>query len=98
MSEKEISATANAKPVDSRFVPSFVKSVEQGAATSLWAATSLQLQGQGGVYCANCDISPIVADDSPQTDGVRRWAVDSEMAAHLWALSERMTDLEWPLK
>ncbi len=37
-----------------------LKSVEQGAATSVWAATSPQLDGMGGVYCENCDIAPLV--------------------------------------
>src|SRR5690606_24104443 len=30
------------------------KTPEQGAATSVWCATSLQLQGKGGVYCEDC--------------------------------------------
>jgi hypothetical protein len=34
--------------------------VEQGAATSVWCATSTQLDGMGGVYCENCDIAPLV--------------------------------------
>lgn len=94
MSNEEIAATANAKPTDYRFVPSFVKSIEQGAATSVWCATSEQLNGKGGVYCADCDISPLVADDSQQTNGVRTWAIDAAMAAQLWALSKELTGTE----
>ena len=30
---------------------------EQGAATSVWTATSPQLNGVGGVYCEDCDIA-----------------------------------------
>jgi NAD(P)-dependent dehydrogenase (short-subunit alcohol dehydrogenase family) len=37
-----------------------LKTVEQGAATSVWCATSTQLDGMGGVYCENCDIAPLV--------------------------------------
>lgn len=37
-----------------------LKSIEQGAATSVWAATNPLLDGMGGVYCENCDIAPIV--------------------------------------
>lgn len=95
MSEEEISLTVKSKPADTRFVPSFVKSVEQGAATSLWCATSPQLDGYGGVYCADCDISPLVPDDSPDTHGVRRWAIDNQMAEDLWALSEELSHLKW---
>ncbi|GAA3797269.1 SDR family NAD(P)-dependent oxidoreductase [Streptomyces chiangmaiensis] len=38
-----------------------LKTIAQGAATSVWCATSPQLDGLGGVYCENCDISPLVA-------------------------------------
>ncbi len=90
MSEEEIAATANARPADSRFVPSFVKSIEQGAATALWCATSPQLNNKGGVYCADCDIAPLVDDNSPQTNGVRQWAIDPAAAEKLWTLSETL--------
>ncbi len=33
------------------------KTVPQGAATSVWCATSGQLDGMGGVYCEDCDIA-----------------------------------------
>ncbi len=33
------------------------KSPTQGATTTLWCATSSQLDGMGGVYCEDCDIS-----------------------------------------
>ena len=33
------------------------KTVEQGAATTLWCATSPQLRSIGGVYCENCDVA-----------------------------------------
>lgn len=91
MTEEELAAVLKEKPADERFVPSFVKSIEQGAATSIWCATSEQLNDKGGVYCADCDISPLVADDSPQTNGVRTWAIDPGMAEQLWALSEELT-------
>jgi hypothetical protein len=41
-----------------RRIASF-KTIEQGAATTVWCATSPQLAGLGGVYCENCDIAPI---------------------------------------
>jgi NAD(P)-dependent dehydrogenase (short-subunit alcohol dehydrogenase family) len=34
-----------------------LKTVEQGAATSVWCATNPQLDGMGGVYCQNSDIA-----------------------------------------
>ena len=92
MSEEEKAATASATPSNPKFVPSFVKSIAQGAATTVWCATSPQLNDKGGVYCADCNISPMVDDDSPQANGVRKWAVDPVMAERLWILSEELMD------
>lgn len=69
------------------------KSVEQGAATQVWAATSDFLTGRGGLYCEDCDVSPIVDDDEVPVNGVgvARRAVDPERADRLWDLSVRLT-------
>jgi NAD(P)-dependent dehydrogenase (short-subunit alcohol dehydrogenase family) len=69
---------------------STTKTVEEGAATTVWCAVSAQLDGLGGVYCADCDIAPIVPDDSKSLTGVRRWAIDKASAERLWELSARM--------
>jgi NAD(P)-dependent dehydrogenase (short-subunit alcohol dehydrogenase family) len=69
---------------------SSTKTVEEGAATTVWCAVSAQLDGLGGVYCADCDISPIVSDDSKSLTGVRRWAIDKAAAERLWEMSEGM--------
>jgi len=75
-----------------------LKTIEQGAATTVWCATSPQLDGRGGVYCENCDISPLVsAEDeaawreSSGMPGVLPYAVDPEAAARLWEVSEQLT-------
>ena len=73
-----------------------LKSVEQGAATSVWCAVSPQLDGKGGVYCEDCDIAALVPDDSKLSSGVRQWAIDKPTARALWDLSEQLTDLQWP--
>ncbi|WP_141208299.1 SDR family NAD(P)-dependent oxidoreductase [Streptomyces griseorubiginosus] len=70
--------------------PSGFKSPEQGAATQVWAATSPQLDGMGGVYLEDCDIAE-PAVDGDQSGGVRAWATDPEQAARLWALSAELT-------
>lgn len=67
------------------------KTPEQGAATQVWAATSPQLDGLGGVYCEDCDIAEAVPDDKEFTGGVRSYAVDPEQAARLWTLSAELT-------
>jgi NAD(P)-dependent dehydrogenase (short-subunit alcohol dehydrogenase family) len=66
------------------------KTVEEGAATTVWCSLSAQLDNLGGVYCADCDISPIVPDDSKSLTGVRQWAIDKAAAERLWELSERL--------
>ena len=70
------------------------KNVAQGAATAVWCATSARLEGLGGVYCEDCDIAALVADDS-MGPGVRRWASDPAQARRLWTLSEQMTGVSF---
>ena len=74
-----------------------MKTPAQGAATGVWCATSRQLDGLGGVYCENCDISPLVsAEDeaawraSSGMPGVLPYAVDADAAARLWEVSEQL--------
>ncbi|TMR22829.1 SDR family NAD(P)-dependent oxidoreductase [Nonomuraea turkmeniaca] len=69
--------------------PSF-KTPEQGAATQVWAATSPQLAGMGGVYCEDCEIAELITDEEPGP-GVRSYAVDPDEAARLWQLSAELT-------
>ena len=66
------------------------KTPAQGAATSVWAATSPKLVGRGGEYCEDVEVSPVVDDDAPDGIGVARRAVDVGRAKALWALSERL--------
>lgn len=96
MSKDELASITTASPSIPTYVPSFIKNIPQGAATTIWCATSPVFEKDGGVYCADCDISPIVPDDSTQTNGVRKWAVDPEAAEQLWNLSERLLGLRWP--
>jgi NAD(P)-dependent dehydrogenase (short-subunit alcohol dehydrogenase family) len=95
MSEEEKATAATAASSIPNYVPSFIKSIEQGAATTAWCATSPQLRGEGGVYCADCDISPVVEDNSQQVNGVRGWAIDPAGAEQLWTLSEQLTGIMW---
>jgi len=70
------------------------KTPEQGAATSVWAATSPQLEGKGGVYCADCDVADIVESIQPGGGGVMAHAVDPEQAARLWEVSANLTGVD----
>ncbi|AZQ32616.1 SDR family NAD(P)-dependent oxidoreductase [Streptomyces cyaneochromogenes] len=70
--------------------PEGFKSPQQGAATQIWAATSPQLAGLGGVYLEDCEVAePAPADGAMR--GVKDWAVDPEQAARLWELSAELT-------
>jgi NAD(P)-dependent dehydrogenase (short-subunit alcohol dehydrogenase family) len=72
-------------------VPGGFKSTEQGAATTVWCATSPQLSGMGGVYCEDVDIAEGVPADFPVPRGVRPWAMDRDLAERLWTKSEEWT-------
>jgi NAD(P)-dependent dehydrogenase (short-subunit alcohol dehydrogenase family) len=69
--------------------PTF-KTLEQGAATQVWAATSPQLTGMGGVYCEDCDI----AGPATGAGGVHAHAIDPAEAARLWQLSAELTGVD----
>ena len=64
------------------------KTPEQGAATQVWAATSPQLDGLGGVFCEDCEIAEVSTDDAP---GVRPYAIDPASAERLWTVSAELT-------
>jgi len=65
------------------------KSVEQGAATSVWAATAPELESHGGAYLEDCSVAE-PTEDPASPSGVRPWARDGDDAARLWSLSEEL--------
>jgi len=67
------------------------KSTEQGAATSVWCAVSPLLEGEGGVYCEDCNIAAAVDATCPDFSGARPHIQDAALAKALWAKSEEMT-------
>ncbi|MDX3263420.1 SDR family NAD(P)-dependent oxidoreductase [Streptomyces sp. NPDC093228] len=67
-----------------------IKTVEQGAATSVLLATSPLLEGVGGRYFADCNESEVVDRRSGTLDGVARYAVDPDNGRRLWALSREL--------
>lgn len=69
----------------------FEKTIEQGAATSVWCAVSEQLNGMGGLYCEDVNIAKQVPGDSTLNTGVRPWAIDSAAAGKLWKMSVELT-------
>jgi NAD(P)-dependent dehydrogenase (short-subunit alcohol dehydrogenase family) len=63
------------------------KNTEQGAATSIYAAVSSDLEGKGGLYLEDCAIARPWSQESPFT-GVLPYAQDPQNAERLWQVSE----------
>jgi NAD(P)-dependent dehydrogenase (short-subunit alcohol dehydrogenase family) len=77
-----------------------LKTVAQGAATTVWCATSAQLNDLGGVYCEDGDIAELDKgniehnyNEPSSLRGVQPYSVDAEHAKKLWTLSEEMTGI-----
>lgn len=75
-----------------------LKTIPQGAATTVWCATSPVLNSIGGVYCENVDVAFLNEgqvshqQEHPSTPtGVRDYAVDKVSAQKLWKLAEKMS-------
>ena len=67
------------------------KTVESGAATSVWAATAPELEGRSGHYLEDCHIAMPATEDGVQV-GYSSWAMDPEAATRLFTLSEELVD------
>lgn len=80
---------ANGAPADPTF-----KTPEQGAATQVWAATSPQLDGLGGLYCEDCDVAMHAEEAGEPFVGVRDYAIASSEAERLWKLSAQFTGVD----
>ena len=72
-----------------------LKTVPQGAATTVWCATSPMLSGVGGVYCEDVDIAGL-AQGSSASGGVKPYSLDETNAKRLWLLSEEMLGFPFP--
>lgn len=75
-----------------------MKTPQQGAGTAVFGATSPLLDGIGGVYLKDNDVSPLDETPAPIDFGTNEdvrsdvvpHAVDPESARRLWTLSERL--------
>jgi NAD(P)-dependent dehydrogenase (short-subunit alcohol dehydrogenase family) len=70
--------------------PIAYKSVPQGAATSVWAASVAKADAVGGRYCEDCHVAEVVDAQGFTFSGVRPYALNPERAQALWAKSEQM--------
>lgn len=73
-------------------VATSLKTIPQGAATTVWCATSPMLNNIGGVYCEDTDIAGLASDNSPSA-GVKLYSLNENNAKRLWKLSEDMTGI-----
>ncbi len=79
-----------------------LKTLSQGASTTIWCATSPFLNDIGGVYCENTDIAVLdmlkkdisiesLEGEQVMHNGVMHYALEKESAEKLWLLSEELT-------
>jgi NAD(P)-dependent dehydrogenase (short-subunit alcohol dehydrogenase family) len=62
------------------------KTIPQGAATTVWAATAPELDAHGGAYLEDCSVAAVSEDESANS-GVRPYALDPRRADALWDFS-----------
>jgi NAD(P)-dependent dehydrogenase (short-subunit alcohol dehydrogenase family) len=76
----------------------YLASPEQGAATSVYAAISKDLEGRGGIYLANCKEQGPVKPEATPLDiddlGYAPYAFDEEKAAKLWKVSCELVGID----
>jgi len=77
-------------------VAASLKTIEQGAATTVWAATSELLNDIGGVYCENADIATLSSNEKI-IGGIKAYSLDEKNAKRLWKLSQEMTGIKFDL-
>ncbi len=73
-----------------------LKTIPQGAATTVWCATSPLLNTIGGVYCEDADVAELDLgnsgkDNGLESKGVQPYSLDESSAKKLWDLSGKMT-------
>ena len=86
----QISADEDSNSSDNMMSP---KTVEAGAATTVWACVEKSLESQGGHYLADCQLGvPLASEDSsPGSCSMASHILDDKAAGELWELSEQLT-------
>lgn len=77
-------------------VKASLKTISQGAATTVWCATSPLLNDLGGVYCENGDVA-LLSSDVSIIGGIKSYSLDETNAKRLWDLSEEMTGIRFDI-
>jgi NAD(P)-dependent dehydrogenase (short-subunit alcohol dehydrogenase family) len=74
-----------------------LKTIPQGASTTVWCATSLLLNNIGGVFCEDNDIAELSLEQEVSASGVKPYSLDKKSAESLWELSEKMTGIRFQI-
>lgn len=69
-----------------------LKTIPQGAATTVWCAVSPSLNDIGGVYCEDAEVA-LLSPDHTAGQGVKPYSLDRESAKRLWTWSEEVTGI-----
>lgn len=77
-------------------VAASLKTIPQGAATTLWCATSPLLNTIGGLYCENVEVASLIEDRS-LIGGVKPYSLDETSAKRLWLWTEKATGVFFDL-
>lgn len=81
-----------------------LKTLSQGAATTVWCATSPTLTDVGGVYCEDVEVAELEQDqvgdsregiDAAVFRGVMPYALDELAAKKLWLMSEELSGVKF---
>jgi len=72
------------------------KSIAQGAATSIWAAISPDLEGSEPLYLEDCRVASLI-DEPNFAHGVLPHALDKVAAREVWRAAEKMLGRALPL-
>lgn len=83
--------TGNIRPE----VAAMLKTIPEGAATTVWCATSPMLNDIGGVYCEDVNIAHLDIENKSAGNGVLPYSLEENNAKKLWKLSETMTGVEF---
>jgi NAD(P)-dependent dehydrogenase (short-subunit alcohol dehydrogenase family) len=73
-----------------------LKTIPQGAATTVWCATTPLLNNIGGVYCEDAEVA-LLASDSGMSAGVKRYSLDEAKAKRLWKWSEEACGISFSI-
>ena len=78
-------------------LPKGFKTIEQGAATTIYATVAPELENRGGLFLGDCKIAPVMSKEEIVAavangdiiSGVLAYALDENAAERLWEITEQ---------